>query len=203
MPDGKRRVTVLVFPWSEAISNVVCERMTRRIHVQARRVLFLTFISSFSWPSKLRRLCTLDCWLAFGWGGPCALACNQRHVHQNLDHSRLQVLWVHNCNITSISRLTHLIDRDQTQIEPFSPKHNVVVGRNGSGKSNFFAGASNDLLVLDPLNNALIAIRFVLSDAYTSMSREERQALLHEGVSVTTTLSAYGESLFCLHPSLC
>jgi hypothetical protein len=37
-----------------------------------------------------------------------------------------------------------------------------------------------------------LAIRFVLSDAYTSMSREERQALLHEGVSVTTTLSAYG-----------
>jgi len=33
------------------------------------------------------------------------------------------------------------LDRDQTQIEPFSPKHNVVVGRNGSGKSNFFAGA--------------------------------------------------------------
>ena len=40
----------------------------------------------------------------------------------------------------------------------------------------------------------LTAIRFVLSDAYTSMSREERQALLHEGVSVTTTLSAYGTS---------
>ncbi|KAF9474585.1 structural maintenance of chromosome protein 3 [Pholiota conissans] len=69
--------------------------------------------------------------------------------------------------------------RDQTQIEPFSPKHNVVVGRNGSGKSNFFA-----------------AIRFVLSDAYTSMSREERQALLHEGVSVTTTLSAFVEIVF-------
>ncbi|KAL6310468.1 structural maintenance of chromosome protein 3 [Sparassis latifolia] len=69
--------------------------------------------------------------------------------------------------------------RDQTQIEPFSPRHNVVVGRNGSGKSNFFA-----------------AIRFVLSDAYTSMSREERQALLHEGVSVTTTLSAYVEIIF-------
>jgi len=32
----------------------------------------------------------------------------------------------------------------------------------------------------------------VLSDAYTSMSREERQALLHEGISTTTTLSAYG-----------
>ncbi|KAI0742188.1 RecF/RecN/SMC N terminal domain-containing protein [Irpex lacteus] len=69
--------------------------------------------------------------------------------------------------------------RDQTQIEPFSPRHNVVVGRNGSGKSNFFA-----------------AIRFVLSDAYTSMSREERQALLHEGVSVTNTLSAYVEIVF-------
>ena len=27
-----------------------------------------------------------------------------------------------------------------TQIVPFSPRHNVDVGRNGSGKSNFFAG---------------------------------------------------------------
>lgn len=52
--------------------------------------------------------------------------------------------------------------KDQTVIEPFSPKHNVIVGRNGSGKSNFFA-----------------AIRFVLSDAYTHLGREERQALLH------------------------
>ena len=43
------------------------------------------------------------------------------------------------------------------------------------------------------------AIRFVLSDAYTSMSREERQALLHEGVSVTTTLSAYGTSSSLLY----
>ncbi|KAF9066420.1 structural maintenance of chromosome protein 3 [Rhodocollybia butyracea] len=69
--------------------------------------------------------------------------------------------------------------RDQAQIEEFSPKHNVVVGRNGSGKSNFFA-----------------AIRFVLSDAYTSMTNEERQSLLHEGVSATTTLSAYVEIVF-------
>ncbi|KZO92322.1 structural maintenance of chromosome protein 3 [Calocera viscosa TUFC12733] len=69
--------------------------------------------------------------------------------------------------------------RDQTAIEPFSPGHNVVVGRNGSGKSNFFA-----------------AIRFVLSDAYTSMSREERQSLLHEGPSMHTTLSAYVEIVF-------
>ena len=41
-------------------------------------------------------------------------------------------------------------------------------------------------------NKCATAIRFVLSDAYTSMSREERQALLHEGVSATTTLSAFG-----------
>ncbi|KZV98325.1 RecF/RecN/SMC protein [Exidia glandulosa HHB12029] len=69
--------------------------------------------------------------------------------------------------------------RDQTSIEPFSPRHNVVLGRNGSGKSNFFA-----------------AIRFVLSDAYTSMAREERASLLHEGVSTAQTLSAFVEIVF-------
>lgn len=58
--------------------------------------------------------------------------------------------------------IVHASYKDQTVIEPFSPKHNVIVGRNGSGKSNFFA-----------------AIRFVLSDAYTQMGREERGALLH------------------------
>jgi structural maintenance of chromosome 3 (chondroitin sulfate proteoglycan 6) len=40
------------------------------------------------------------------------------------------------------------------------------------------------------------AIRFVLSDAYASTSREERQGLLHEGLSTTTTLSAYVEIVF-------
>ncbi|GAA5892360.1 cohesin subunit SMC3 [Sporobolomyces salmoneus] len=54
--------------------------------------------------------------------------------------------------------------RDETVVDPFSPGLNLLVGRNGSGKSNFFS-----------------AIRFVLSDAYTSLSREERQALLHDG----------------------
>ncbi|PMB69283.1 Chromosome segregation protein sudA [Beauveria bassiana] len=68
--------------------------------------------------------------------------------------------------------------KDQTVIEPFSPKTNVIVGRNGSGKSNFFA-----------------AIRFVLSDAYTQMSREERQGLLHEG-SGSAVMSAYVEIIF-------
>ncbi|KAL1836153.1 hypothetical protein VTJ49DRAFT_5529 [Mycothermus thermophilus] len=68
--------------------------------------------------------------------------------------------------------------KDQTVIEPFSPGTNVIVGRNGSGKSNFFA-----------------AIRFVLSDAYTNLSREERQALLHEG-SGSAVMSAYVEIIF-------
>lgn len=54
----------------------------------------------------------------------------------------------------------------------------MKVGRNGSGKSNFFW-----------------AIRFVLSDAYSSMTREERQALLHEGTGAST-LSAFVEIIF-------
>ncbi|KAF2725279.1 structural maintenance of chromosome protein 3 [Polychaeton citri CBS 116435] len=68
--------------------------------------------------------------------------------------------------------------KDQTVIEPFSPHHNVIVGRNGSGKSNFFA-----------------AIRFVLSDAYTQLGREERSALLHEGAG-RAVMSAYVEIIF-------
>lgn len=40
------------------------------------------------------------------------------------------------------------------------------------------------------------AIRFVLADQYTSLTREERQRLLHEGTSTTTTLSAYVEIVF-------
>lgn len=40
------------------------------------------------------------------------------------------------------------------------------------------------------------AIRFVLSDQYTSMDRDARQQLLHEGSSTSTTLSAYVEIVF-------
>lgn len=76
------------------------------------------------------------------------------------------------------ARLTNCSYKEQTVIEPFSPKTNVIVGRNGSGKSNFFA-----------------AIRFVLSDAYSQMGREERQALLHEG-SGSAVMSAYVEIIF-------
>lgn len=67
--------------------------------------------------------------------------------------------------------------RNTTIIEDVSLHLNVVVGRNGLGKSNFFS-----------------AIRFVLSDAYTHMTREERQGLIHEGSD--TVLSAYVEVMF-------
>lgn len=67
--------------------------------------------------------------------------------------------------------------KNTTIIDELSPNLNVVVGRNGSGKSNFFA-----------------AIRFVLSDAYTHMTREERQGLIHEGSG--TVMSAYVEIVF-------
>ncbi|KAJ3340772.1 Structural maintenance of chromosomes protein 3 [Gonapodya sp. JEL0774] len=97
--------------------------------------------------------------------------------------------------------------KNQTTLEEFDPGHNVigdvttpgaafdrkslllgpfslnlsalrVVGRNGSGKSNFFW-----------------AIRYVLGDAYQNMTKEERQQLLHEGAG-NTTLNAYVEIVF-------
>ena len=68
--------------------------------------------------------------------------------------------------------------KDQTIIDPFSHMHNVIVGRNGSGKSNFF-----------------FAIQFVLSDEFTNMSGEERQQLLHEG-SGARVVSAFVEIVF-------
>ena len=82
-------------------------------------------------------------------------------------------------------------------VEPFSPRHNVIVGRNGSGKSNFFSGKLTDMRVWKTDHEAdFAAIRFVLSDKYTSMAREERQSLLHHGTSQTTTMSAYVEIVF-------
>ncbi|PKI85465.1 Smc3p [Malassezia vespertilionis] len=70
--------------------------------------------------------------------------------------------------------------RDTVGVADFSSQNNVIVGRNGAGKSNFFS-----------------AIRFVLSDAYTLLSREERHALLYDASGATsTTLSAYVEIVF-------
>ncbi|PXF41262.1 Structural maintenance of chromosomes protein 3 [Gracilariopsis chorda] len=68
--------------------------------------------------------------------------------------------------------------RSATVAGPFSPAHNVVVGRNGSGKSNFFD-----------------AVRFVLSDTFSNLRAEERVALLHEGAGASV-LSAYVEMTF-------
>ncbi|XP_059618530.1 structural maintenance of chromosomes protein 3 [Phlebotomus argentipes] len=68
--------------------------------------------------------------------------------------------------------------REQTIVEPFDKRHNVVVGRNGSGKSNFF-----------------YAIQFVLSDEFTHLRPEQRQALLHEGTGARV-MSAYVEIIF-------
>ncbi|XP_077991930.1 structural maintenance of chromosomes protein 3-like [Glandiceps talaboti] len=68
--------------------------------------------------------------------------------------------------------------RDQTEVDPFSSKHNVIVGRNGSGKSNFF-----------------YAIQFVLSDEFSNLRPEQRQALLHEGTG-PRVISAFVEIIF-------
>ncbi|XP_042230699.1 structural maintenance of chromosomes protein 3-like isoform X2 [Homarus americanus] len=68
--------------------------------------------------------------------------------------------------------------REQTVIDPFDPRHNVVVGRNGSGKSNFF-----------------YAIQFVLSDEFNHLRAEQRQALLHEGTG-PRVISAFVEIIF-------
>ncbi|AMD19320.1 HBR419Wp [Eremothecium sinecaudum] len=67
--------------------------------------------------------------------------------------------------------------KNKTEIDNFSPHHNVVIGFNGSGKSNFFA-----------------AIRFVLSDDYTNLKREERRSLIYQGTS--SVMSGYVEIIF-------
>lgn len=53
-----------------------------------------------------------------------------------------------------------------------------LVGRNGSGKSNFF-----------------YAIQFVLSDEFSHLRPEQRQALLHEGTG-PRVISAHVEIIF-------
>lgn len=54
--------------------------------------------------------------------------------------------------------------KDQTVVEPFDKRHNVVVGRNGSGKSNFFYGK---LLCLKPeLRFLIVGIPIALSQLY-------------------------------------
>nr|CCA17167.1 structural maintenance of chromosomes protein 3 put [Albugo laibachii Nc14] len=69
--------------------------------------------------------------------------------------------------------------KDQLVVEPFSKEHNVVIGRNGTGKSNFFD-----------------AIRFgLLTSRFANLRTEDRQALLHEG-SGKHVMSAFVEIVF-------
>ncbi|KAJ4768644.1 Structural maintenance of chromosomes protein [Rhynchospora pubera] len=68
--------------------------------------------------------------------------------------------------------------KEEVSTDPFSPKVNVVVGANGSGKSNFFH-----------------AIRFVLSDLFQNLRAEDRHALLHEGAG-HQVVSAFVEIVF-------
>ncbi|CCJ29973.1 unnamed protein product [Pneumocystis jirovecii] len=69
--------------------------------------------------------------------------------------------------------------KDQTVTDIFSPKYNVV----GNWQKWFWKKFNG------------VAIRFVLSDEYTHMGREERQALLHEGAG-QSVMSAYVEIIF-------
>ena len=67
--------------------------------------------------------------------------------------------------------------KNRTVVENFSPHHNVVIGSNGSGKSNFFA-----------------AIRFVLSEEHTNLKKEDRKAFIYQGTG--QVMSAFVEIIF-------
>ncbi|EQC33662.1 hypothetical protein SDRG_08766 [Saprolegnia diclina VS20] len=70
--------------------------------------------------------------------------------------------------------------KDETGVETFSPAQNVVIGRNGTGKSNLFD-----------------AIRFgLLTERFANLRPDDRQGLLHEG-SGKHVMSAYVEITFC------
>lgn len=69
--------------------------------------------------------------------------------------------------------------RNETVIDDLSSHHNIVIGSNGSGKSNLFS-----------------AIRFVLSDDYSNLKREERRGLIHQGSTGNSIMSASVEIVF-------
>lgn len=68
--------------------------------------------------------------------------------------------------------------REQDFKEELSPKHNVIVGRNGSGKSNFFA-----------------AIQFVLSEKFATLRLNDRKELFHQGAG-RAALAVFVEIVF-------
>uniref|UniRef100_A0A8C9F410 Structural maintenance of chromosomes protein 3 n=1 Tax=Pavo cristatus TaxID=9049 RepID=A0A8C9F410_PAVCR len=69
--------------------------------------------------------------------------------------------------------------RDQTIVDPFSSKHNVI-GKNTSSVLFF---------------NFITAIQFVLSDEFSHLRPEQRLALLHEGTG-PRVISAFVEIIF-------
>ena len=77
------------------------------------------------------------------------------------------------------------------------------MGRNGSGKSNFFYGKYPAPVVIwmyvSPgifiFVSPLLAIQFVLSDEFSHLRPEQRQALLHEGTG-PRVITAYVEIIF-------
>lgn len=67
-------------------------------------------------------------------------------------------------HIKSISIEGFKTYKELTLIDDFDKGQNIILGKNGSGKSNIFD-----------------AIQFVLSDKYSQLHQNERQRLLHEG----------------------
>jgi len=106
--------------------------------------------------------------------------------HSQFAKSNTTPLWTslfRVCNFFTLSLPSHFSGfrsfRSQGEVAPFSPAHNALVGRNGSGKSNFF----------DAIQFCLLAPKFV------NLRQEERQSLLHEGAG-TSVMSAFCEIVF-------
>ena len=81
-------------------------------------------------------------------------------------------------HIKSIGLHGWLSFRSVQHLAEFSPQHNVIVGRNGAGKTNFFN-----------------AISFVLGDDYSNMGAAARSELLHTGAGASV-VRAYVEIVF-------
>ncbi|XP_052864420.1 structural maintenance of chromosomes protein 3-like [Anopheles cruzii] len=66
----------------------------------------------------------------------------------------------------------------KTVVDPFDKRHNVVIGRNSSGKSNFFS-----------------AIEFVISDEFNNIPSGQRMALINKEVA-SRSATAFVEIVF-------
>lgn len=70
--------------------------------------------------------------------------------------------------------------REATIVDHFSPKHNVIVGRNGSGKSNFFFGSSRFFVVFSNYSS--------LSDIFFTFMSDSLSAMAYRSCSCKRTL---------------